>query len=100
MSARIGASVATAANLSQLVVHSLREYESLGVRLGGCTRRDSALHAQLRTVVAEKGEGQNRTTAPLYDTAQWVRHYERALQVLGEAQELSQAQSPMHIVLG
>jgi len=53
--------------LSELVTHSLEEYDALALKLG----RDPNLLGHYRTRLAE-----NRTTAPLFDTARCRRHVE------------------------
>ena len=65
----------TAANLSELVTHSLTEYETLALKLA----HDQTLLRSLR-----KKLEQDRLHLPLFDTSRFARNLERVFQTMGE----------------
>ncbi len=67
---RAPASILTHIGLSELVTESLESYKNLAVSLA---KEPGSLDALKKKLEA------NRETAPLFDTARFVRHYERAL---------------------
>ena len=107
LASRVGASMARAAGLGALVVHSLRAYEDLAVRLAtgalaawrpghghghghghGDVDGDGAvpfsvLRALRGRLERGRAEGAPRRHA-LFDTAAWVRGFERGLLLLRE----------------
>jgi protein O-GlcNAc transferase len=66
---RVAGSLLNAVGLSELITHSLAEYETLALKLG----RDPDLLAQTRAKLAR-----HRSTHPLFDTARFTRHLEAA----------------------
>jgi predicted O-linked N-acetylglucosamine transferase (SPINDLY family) len=72
---RVGASILTAAGLSELIAESLGDYEALALRLAS----DPALLAEKKAKVATA-----RKTAPLFDTEFTVRHLESAYRAMWE----------------
>jgi protein O-GlcNAc transferase len=70
---RVAASLLQAACLSELVTYSPRAYRDLAVKLA----RDPARLAALRTRLADL-----RQTAPLFDTARYVRALERGYEAM------------------
>ncbi len=75
-SARVAASLVTAAGLPELVATSEEEYEALILELAGDSGRLAEITARLRN---------NRDTSPLFDTRQYARDleavYERAFEL-------------------
>lgn len=70
---RVAGSLLHAIGLSELVAHSLVEYEALALRLA----RDPGLHASIKKKLAH-----HRETFPLFDTKRFVRHIEAAYQAM------------------
>jgi len=68
-SSRGAATLLSTLGLDELIAGTVKGYEDIAVALG----RDAQALRALRLRVAER-----RNTAPLYDTAGWVRHVERA----------------------
>ncbi len=66
---RVAGTLLKAVGLSELVTHSLEDYEALGIRLV----EDRPLLASLRERLAR-----NRLSHPLFDTARYCRHLEAA----------------------
>jgi len=66
---RVSSSILTATKLSELITHSLEEYEALAVRLA---RNPGELQA-IRQRLAK-----NRLTAPLFDTLRFAKNLEKA----------------------
>ncbi len=66
---RVSSSVLTAIGLSELITHSLEEYEALAVRL--------AINGDELGAIREK-LARNRLKKPLFDTSRFVRNLEKA----------------------
>jgi protein O-GlcNAc transferase len=74
---RVAASVLKAIGLPELATHSMEDYEALAVTLA---RTPSAL-AEVKAKLLS-----NRETHPLFDTARFTRHLERAFTTMVERQ--------------
>lgn len=74
---RVAASLSKAAAVSETIVPSMAEYETLAVRLAGDPVRLASIRAKL---------AQNRKTAPLFDTVRFTRHLEAAYATMAERQ--------------
>jgi predicted O-linked N-acetylglucosamine transferase (SPINDLY family) len=72
---RVAASLLQAVGLPELVTHTREDYEALALRLA----REPALLAGIRLRLQ-----QNRLTYPLFDTARFARHIERAYETMHE----------------
>jgi protein O-GlcNAc transferase len=66
---RVSASILTAIGLSELITHTLEEYEALAVRLAGNPGELKALRQKL---------AKNRLTEPLFDTQRFAKNLEKA----------------------
>jgi len=66
---RMSSSILTAIGLSELITHSLEEYEDLAVRLARDPAELQTIHWRL---------AKNRLTGPLFDTLRFARNLERA----------------------
>ena len=66
---RVSSSILTAIGLSELITHSLEEYEALSVRLANNTLELQEIRQRIAT---------NRLKAPLFDTPRFVRNLETA----------------------
>jgi protein O-GlcNAc transferase len=75
---RVAASLLTAAGLPELIVETAEDYEALA----GALARDPARLRGLRETLAR-----NRLSAPLFDTARYVRGLERAYVRMWEASQ-------------
>jgi len=86
---RVAASLLGAIGLPELVVPTLAEYERTAVALAGDRSRVQTLRARLAA---------NRTTMPLFDTAGFTRHLERAFETMAaqRAAGPSPAAFPVH----
>jgi predicted O-linked N-acetylglucosamine transferase (SPINDLY family) len=73
--ARVAASLLMAMNCPELIVRSLDDYVTLALRLA----RDPAARGALKAKLAA-----NRNTAPLFQTAAYTRHLERAYRQMWE----------------
>ena len=73
--ARVAASLLHAVRMPELITHSLEEYQELAVRLATQPAELAALREKL---------AYNRLRTPLFDTARFVRHLERAYEMLWE----------------
>lgn len=73
--ARVAASLLHAVEMPELIMHSLEEYEEQAVRL--------ATHPDELATLREKLAG-NRLRTPLFDTARFARHLERAYEMMWE----------------
>lgn len=80
--ARMAGSLLTAVGLPELITHDLDEYEALALKLA----TTPALLADIRTRLAE-----NRTSAPLFDTARFTRHLEAAYTAMWERRQRGEA---------
>jgi protein O-GlcNAc transferase len=78
MASRVGASLLTAANLTELITHSAEEYEELAVTLA----LDMDKLWELRKRLED-----NRETCPLFDTARWVRAAQEGFQMVWQRHE-------------
>ncbi len=87
--ARVAASLATAVGLSDLVVASAAQYESLAIALAS----DPARLAALRETLAR-----NRERSPLFDSSTFARHIEDAYGQMYE--RYRQGLGPDHLVVG
>ena len=70
---RVGASLARAVDMEDMVTYTLHEYEERAVELG----INAEKRAEWRALLAKK-----RLEAPLFDTARWVASFEEALDVM------------------
>jgi predicted O-linked N-acetylglucosamine transferase (SPINDLY family) len=70
---RMGASLLRAVGLPELVTATEAEYEALAVELARNAGQMQAIREKLR---------QNRTSAPLFDTARFARHLEAAFEAM------------------
>ncbi|CAI5724803.1 unnamed protein product [Peronospora effusa] len=86
MATRVASSLLRAANMSELIVDSLKEYEELAVALASDTDRLGKLRRRLED---------ERLHSPLFDTQRWVRNLETGLCIAWERHE--QGLSPDHI---
>jgi protein O-GlcNAc transferase len=77
---RVGASLARAIEMEDMIAFNLKEYEDKAVELG----LDSEKRRQVRQRLASK-----RLEAPLFDTARWVTSFEEALEAIWERREAS-----------
>ena len=75
MSSRVAASLLSAANLPELITHSLDEYESLALRLA----EDAVLLAGIRAKL-----DRHRLSCPLFDTDRFRLHIESAYRTMWE----------------
>jgi predicted O-linked N-acetylglucosamine transferase (SPINDLY family) len=75
--ARVGASLLNAVDLPELAVSTPMQYEKLAIELATNKPRLDAMKAQLV---------RNRSTAALFDTAQYTRHIEAAYATMNERQ--------------
>jgi protein O-GlcNAc transferase len=85
---RIAASLLHAAGLPELVTYSPRAYLDVATRLA----RDAGRRAALKQRLAD-----NRQTAPLFDTALYVRHLERGFEAMMARQQSGEAAAPITI---
>jgi predicted O-linked N-acetylglucosamine transferase (SPINDLY family) len=72
---RVAGSLLTAIGLPELITHSLAEYEARALHLAVHPNELGALRKRL---------AQNRLTAPLFDTPRFIRHLERAYELMWE----------------
>ncbi len=72
---RVAASLLTAVGLSELITHSLADYEALALRLA----RDRSLLASIKTKLIR-----NRENYPLFDSKRFTRHLEAAYTMMWE----------------
>jgi predicted O-linked N-acetylglucosamine transferase (SPINDLY family) len=72
---RVGASILGAINLPELVTNTQADFESTAIRLA----MNKPLLQSLRQKLAD-----NRTTAPLFNTASFTKHIETAYQTMFE----------------
>ena len=79
MASRVAASLLGAASLSELVVGNEKEYEELAVALAMDIDRLWAIRKKLED---------SRLTAPLFDTARWVRNFEQGLKMMWARHEM------------
>jgi predicted O-linked N-acetylglucosamine transferase (SPINDLY family) len=85
---RVAGSLLTAIRLPELITHSLAEYEARALYL---TRHPEKL-AELRERLAK-----NRLTAPLFDSARFTRHLERAFELMWERYLLGLPPGPIEV---
>jgi hypothetical protein len=69
----VGASLARAIDMPDMIAYTLLEYEEKAVELGV----DAGKRSEMRARLAAK-----RLTAPLFDTARWVRAFEHSLDTI------------------
>ena len=69
----VGASLARAIDMPDMIAYTLLEYEEKAVELGVDAGKRSEMRARLAA---------NRLTAPLFDTARWVRAFEHSLDTI------------------
>lgn len=86
--ARVAASLLQAVGLPELITHSLEEYEELAVHLA--THPDEL--AVLRTKLAEQ-----RLHSPLFDTERFVRHLERAYEMVWQRYQQGLPPAPLWV---
>lgn len=86
--ARVGASLLNAVGLGELVTTSERDYFELALALARDPRRLAGIRARLQS---------NRTTAPLFDSEQFARHFEAGLDLA--YQRYLDGQAPADIVV-
>ncbi|KAF0690274.1 Aste57867_18300 [Aphanomyces stellatus] len=78
MASRVSSSLLLAADLQELITHTLEEYEEMAVTL--------ALDMDKLWEIRKKLE-ETRTTCALFDTKRWVRNWETALLLAWDAHE-------------
>ena len=88
---RMSASVLAAVGFSELITHSLEEFESLVVQLASNPDRLQALRQKL---------GGLRLTEPLFDTPRFVKNLEKAYQKIWQVYIDGQIPQPIEIVDG
>jgi len=86
---RMAASIVCALGMSDLVVDGLEDYRSIALRLA--TDR-AALH-EIRQRLA-----QARLEAPMFRTRDYVRHYERALEVMAARRREGKPPAQLHVL--
>jgi predicted O-linked N-acetylglucosamine transferase (SPINDLY family) len=86
--ARVGASLLNAVGLGELVTTSERDYFELALALARDPQKLAAIRARLQS---------SRTTAPLFDSAQFTRHFEAGLDLA--YQRYLEGQAPADIVV-
>ena len=79
---RVGASLLHAAGLSELITHSLAEYEALALRLATEPGTLAAIRARFN---------RNRARCPLFDTDRFRRHIEAAFETMWERHQRNEA---------
>jgi protein O-GlcNAc transferase len=79
---RVGASLLRAIGLSELITHSLEEYEALALKIA----RAPAMLADFKARLAR-----NRTTEPLFDTKRFTRNLEAAYLAMWRQHQSGQA---------
>jgi predicted O-linked N-acetylglucosamine transferase (SPINDLY family) len=72
---RVAGSLLRAIGLPELIIHSLEEYEAVGLRLAQHPAELEGIRERL---------AKNRLTAPLFDTPRFTRHLETAYQFMWE----------------
>jgi len=77
-----------AVHLGQLSVRSLDEYEHAAYTIA----TTPALAAELKQHLAAV-----RSTAPLFDTAMWVRHWEQAIAMMAALEHVGRR--PQHVIV-
>jgi predicted O-linked N-acetylglucosamine transferase (SPINDLY family) len=75
---RVAASLLKAIGLPELITTSLKDYETLALKLA----REPSLLASIKAKLAR-----NRDTYPLFDTARFTRHIEAAYNTMWERQQ-------------
>jgi protein O-GlcNAc transferase len=82
MATRVASSLLKAVGLSQLIASDLCAYEETAVQLATDSEALFALRQQLQA---------QRHTAPLFDTARWVRSFEGGLKKIHSAHQVRSA---------
>src|SRR5262249_48834281 len=85
---RVAASLLRAIGLPELVTASLKEYESLALKLAN----DPALLQGIKAKLA-----QNRERCPLFDTARFTRHIEAAYVMMLERHQRGETPEPLAV---
>ncbi len=75
---RLGASLLNAIGFNELIMPDLETYEQTAIRLAENPKELAAVKSKLE---------ENRTTWPLFNTARWVRYWEKALRAMWERYE-------------
>jgi predicted O-linked N-acetylglucosamine transferase (SPINDLY family) len=83
--ARMAGSLLSAIGLPELIAGDVRHYEALALELARDPVRLGMLRARLE---------RQRKTHPLFDTAQYTRHFERALSMVHERAVKGERPSP------
>ena len=86
--ARVAASLLHAAGLPELITHSLTEYEEQAVRLATQPEELAVLRDKL---------AYNRMRTSLFDTERFVRHLERAYELMMERHMQGLVPTPLHV---
>ena len=86
---RVSASILTAIGMSELIAHSLEEYEALAVRLA---RNPGQLQTIRQKIV------KNRLTEPLFDTPRFVRNLEKAYKEMSDIFENEERPRQIEVV--
>jgi predicted O-linked N-acetylglucosamine transferase (SPINDLY family) len=84
----VAASLLRAIGLPELVTVSLKEYESLALKLAN----DPALLQGIKAKLA-----QNRERCPLFDTARFTRHIEAAYVMMSERHQRGETPEPLAV---
>lgn len=87
--ARVGASLAQAIGLPELIAATSVEYERIALELASDPARLAALRKRL---------AQNRNTAPLFDSARFTRHIETAFEMAWD--RAIKGEKPDHMAVG
>ncbi len=85
---RVAGSLLRAIGLPELVTTSLAEYEAAAVRLAGNPAELKALRDRL---------AKNRLTMPLFDSARYTRHLERAYRMMWDRYARGEAPGPIEV---
>ena len=85
---RVGASLLTAVGLPEMIVNSLTEYEELAVELATRPQRLTEIRQKLSA---------NRLTYPLFDTERFVRHLEKAFEMMWAVHAAGEAPRPIYV---
>ena len=85
---RVAGSLLRAIGLPELVTTSLAEYEAAAIRLAGNPAELKALRDRL---------AKNRLTMPLFDSARYTRHLERAYRMMWDRYARGEAPGPIEV---
>eukprot|EP00003_Mantamonas_plastica_P030528 TRINITY_DN7627_c0_g1_i1.p1 TRINITY_DN7627_c0_g1~~TRINITY_DN7627_c0_g1_i1.p1 ORF type:complete len:894 (-),score=218.68 TRINITY_DN7627_c0_g1_i1:3-2303(-) len=86
---RVASSLVTAMKLPEMIVSSAEEYAALAIKLGTDHDKRLQLRRQLR---------QNRHNAPLFETEQWVRDFNRMTELMYDVY-VARPEESFHLVI-